>query len=105
MNQIKKKMYLMNYIFFNLQNNLFFSDIYKDIKTFLYLTYSNAGVYCNSINIAKPTEIKNDENKKEQIIFESLIEINEISKLTNSNLNNIQNITFLNFIQKNDINS
>ena len=91
------------FIFFNLQNNLFFSDIYKDIKTFLYLTYSNAGVCCNSINIAKPTEIKNDENKKEQIIFESLIEINEISKLTNSNLNNIQNITFLNFIQKNDI--
>ena len=96
-------MYLMNFIFFNLQNNLFFLDIYKDIKTFLYLTYSNAGVCCNSINIAKPTEIKNDENKKEQIIFESLIEINEISKLTNSNLNNIQNITFLNFIQKNDI--
>ena len=39
------------FLFYNMQNNLFFLDISNDIKSLLYLTYSNVGICCNNIDI------------------------------------------------------
>ena len=78
------------FIFYNLQNNFIFPDLSKDNKSFIYLSYTNNGLCCDSL------KLNFDE-------IDKIFTLNNISNFKNENLENIQNITHLSIIKENEL--
>ena len=89
---IKKEYFINSFKFFNLENYIILPDEYHDNKSFICLSYSNNGLCCDKINL-----------KIDYDNLDEILDISHFSNFDNNKLGNIQNITNLKVLRKNDL--